>query len=43
MDDKRRERLEQALRDNLKRRKTQSRAQQAASTEKVAPDNASDD
>lgn len=43
MNDKRRERLEQALRDNLKRRKAQSRAQQAAPMEKTAPDNASDD
>lgn len=39
MDDKRRERLEQALRDNLKRRKAQSRAQQAP-VDKTAPDNA---
>lgn len=43
MNDKRRERLEQALRDNLKRRKAQSRAQQTAPTDKTAPDNVSGD
>ncbi len=46
MDDKRRERLEQALRDNLKRRKAQSRAQQdaplAAAPEKAVPDSTAD-
>lgn len=43
MDEGRRERLEQALRDNLKRRKAQSRAQQDVPTDKVAPDNVSGD
>lgn len=43
MDEGRRERLEQALRDNLKRRKAQSRAQQDAPTDKAPPDNVSGD